>query len=128
MGMVNVNVGINGASIGGTLAGGAAAKPKPEIPASQLPVVLFVWGPGRIVPVRVTKLTITEKLYDGLLNPTHAEAQLSLRVLTPDELEALDKKDILKGLAKIAYEYSQGLRQALAVANTVDSVAGLLPF
>ena len=35
-------------------------------------------GSGRIVPVRVTGLTITEKLYDGTLNPTHAEAQLAL--------------------------------------------------
>ena len=89
-----------------------------------------MWGPGRIVPVRVTGLTITEKLYDGLLNPTHAEAQLSLRVLTPDELEALDDKDILKGLAKTAYSYSQGLRQVLAVANlanSVESIIGMLP-
>ena len=50
--------------------------------------MLFVWGPGRIVPVRVTGLTITEKLYDPLLNPIHAEVQLTLRVLTPDELKS----------------------------------------
>ncbi|MBK8211882.1 MAG: hypothetical protein IPK78_20005 [Rhodospirillales bacterium] len=52
-------------------------------PAAQVPPVLFVWGTGRILPVRVTSLTITEKLYDADLNPTHAEAQLELRVLTP---------------------------------------------
>src|SRR5688572_8706066 len=40
----------------------------------QVPTVLFIWGPGRILPVRVTGLTITEKLYDGLLMPTYAEA------------------------------------------------------
>ena len=51
-------------------------------------MVLFVWGPGRIVPVRVTALSITEKLYDAtLLNPTHVEAQITLRVLTQDELK-----------------------------------------
>ncbi len=124
----SVNVSAGGLSIGGS-AGGSSA-PKANIPAAKLPVVLFVWGPGRIVPVRVTGLTITEKLYDGLLNPTHAEAQLSLRVLTPDELEALDDKDILKGLAKTAYSYSQGLRQVLAVANlanSVESIIGMLP-
>ena len=53
-----------------------------------MPVVLFVWGAFRIVPVRVTGLTITEKLYDEMLNPVHAEAQLQLRVLTPAELQA----------------------------------------
>lgn len=124
----NVSIGAGGVSLGGSAGGKAAVKP--GIPASKLPVVLFVWGPGRIVPVRVKGLTITEKLYDKLLNPTHAEAQLSLEVLTPDELEALDGKDILKGVAKIAYSYSQGLRQALAVANlanSAESIIGMLP-
>jgi hypothetical protein len=100
-----------------------------QVPEAQAPVVLFVWGPGRIVPVRVTGLTITEKLYDTLLNPTHADATLNLRVLTPEELHALDG-DPLKELAKAAYVYSQGLRQALAVtnlANSIESVIGMLP-
>src|ERR1019366_3975549 len=48
-----------------------------SVPASQLPTVLFVWGPGTIAPAKATSLTITEKLYDGtLLTPTHAEAQI----------------------------------------------------
>ena len=115
-------------ALSGASGGGSAANP--GIPAATLPAVLFVWGPGRIVPVRVTGLTITEKLYDGLLNPTHAEAQLSLKVLTPDELNALDDKDPLKDVAITAYSYSQGLRQGLAVANlanAVESIIGMLP-
>ena len=36
-----------------------------ETPVAQLPTVLFVWGAGRILPVRVTRLTITEKLFDS---------------------------------------------------------------
>ncbi|MDT7543567.1 MAG: hypothetical protein QOE33_3471 [Acidobacteriota bacterium] len=107
-------------------AGGDAAQR--SIPEMQVPTVLFVWGPGRIVPVRVTGLTITEKLYDALLNPTYAEAQLSLRVLTPEEL--LYVTGPLKDIAKGAYTYSQGLRQALAIANlanAVESIIGMLP-
>ncbi|PZV11721.1 MAG: hypothetical protein DCF22_13865 [Leptolyngbya sp.] len=99
-----------------------------EIPQSQVPTVLFVWGPGRIVPVRVTNLSITEKLYDSLLNPIHAEAQLSLSVLTPDELKYVTGP--LRGIAKGAYAYSQGLRQALAVANlgnATESIIGMVP-
>ena len=66
---------------------GAASGGQPfRNPPEKLDVVLFVWGPGRIVPVRVTGLSITERLYDALLNPTHAEATVTLRVLTPDEL------------------------------------------
>jgi hypothetical protein len=91
--------------------------------------VLFIWGPGRIVPVRVTTLTITEKLYDSvLLNPTHVEAQLGLRVLTQEELKYVDGP--LGSLATTAYTYSQGLREALALANlanAVESIIGMLP-
>jgi hypothetical protein len=108
---------------------GAEAAESRAIPQAEAPVVLFVWGPGRIVPVRVTGLTITERLYDELLNPTHAEAQLKMRVLTPDELSAV--KGAMGEIAKVAYTYSQGLRQVLAVANlanSVESIIGMLPF
>jgi len=101
------------------------------VPQSVMPVTLFIWGPGRIVPVRVTGLTITEKLYDSTLNPTHAEAQLSLRVLTPAELQsASNDSDVLANLATVAYNYTLGLRQALAVANlanAAESIIGMIP-
>jgi hypothetical protein len=81
--------------------------------------------------VRVTDLTITEKLYDTALNPTHAEAQLSLRVLTPAELVAASADDdVLAKLATIAYTYTLTLRQALALANlanAAESIIGMLP-
>ena len=49
---------------------------KRSVPANTINTVLFVWGPGRIVPVRVTALTVTERLYDIVLNPTKAEVQI----------------------------------------------------
>ncbi len=124
VGTVSAAAGAAGLSIGGAASGG----PPRSVPQSQVPTVLFVWGPGRILPVRLTGLTITERLYDELLNPTHAEAQLNLRVLTPDELKAVTGP--LKDVAKAAYTYSQGLRQALAVANLangVEDIIGMLP-
>ena len=78
--------------------------------------------------MRVTSLTITEKLYDVALNPTHAEAQLGLQVLTPPELNAVTGP--LAGIANVAYAYSQGLRQALAAANLAngaESILGMFP-
>jgi hypothetical protein len=126
LGSVSASVSIGGSGL--SLGGSAGATVKRDIPQSQVPTVLFVWGPGRIVPVRVTNLTITEKLYDSLLNPIHAEAQIGLRVLTPEELKFVtgDLSEIAKG----AYKYSQGLRQALAVANlgnAAESIIGMLP-
>jgi hypothetical protein len=110
---------------------GEATDPVRMVPESVMPVTLFIWGPGRIVPVRVTDLTITEKLYDPALNPTHAEAQLSLRVLTPAELVgASADDDVLAGLATITYTYTLALRQALAVANlanAAESIIGMIP-
>jgi hypothetical protein len=103
----------------------AGGRVKRSTPSAQLPVVLFVWGPWRIVPVRVTSLTITEKLYDGTsLNPTHAEAQIELRVLTDDELAAVT--GATGAVANVAYGYTQGLRISGAVRSTANlgSTAG----
>ena len=97
-------------------------------PSSQVPTVLFVWGPGRIVPVRVTSLTITEKLYDGPAQPDPRRGADRARVLTPEELKFVSGP--LADVAKAAYTYSQGLRQALALANlanAAESIIGMLP-
>lgn len=104
--------------------GGGESRPTP---AAQLAPVLFVWGTGRIVPVRVTSLTINEKLYDEDLNPTHADAQLELRVLTQTELQWIT--GTAGTIATMAAAYSQGLRETLAVANLGDAarvVTGML--
>lgn len=116
-----------GGAVGGALGGAAAATTRP-IPQSQVPTVLFVWGPGRIVPVRVTSLSVTEKLYDALLNPIQATANITVRVLTPDELEYVTGP--LKDIAKAVYTYTQDLRQVLALANlgnAAESIVGMLP-
>jgi hypothetical protein len=116
-------------SAASSLIGGGSAKKKANVPQLTMPTVLFVWGPYRIVPVRVKTLTITEKLYDPLfLNPTHAEAQVGLEVLTPSEVVAL--KDSLKKVAVVAYDYTLAFRQAQALLNLtngVDSIIGMLP-
>ncbi len=106
----------------------ASAGESRPTPSAQVPTVLFVWGAARIVPVRVTSLTITEKLYDEDLNPTHADAQIELRVLTPSELRSVSGP--LGPIASGAYHYTQGLRVAGAVANLGDAaraVIGMLP-
>jgi len=106
--------------------GGGSSDVTRTVPDSTIPVTLFVWGPFRIVPVRITGLTIVEKLYDELLNPTHAEVQLKLRVLTPAELSAATADDdVLAGLATVAYTYTLGVRQVGALANLGNAAASL---
>ncbi len=125
-GTSNALVGAVSAAISSALGGGDSG-PKRTVPQSVMPVTLFIWGPGRIVPVRVTALTITEQLYDQALNPVHAQAQVSLRVLTPAELVAASAdNDVLGGLASVAYTYTLTLRQTLAVANLANAAASII--
>jgi hypothetical protein len=57
-----------------------------EIAPEMAPLPLFVFGPKRIVPVRITELSITEEAFDTTLNPIRAKVSLGLRVLTVDDL------------------------------------------
>jgi hypothetical protein len=53
-------------------------------PASAL--TLFIWGPKRVHPVRLTQFSITEEAYDVNLNPIRAKVSLGLRVLSYNDL------------------------------------------
>lgn len=57
-----------------------------EIAPGLAPLPLFVFGPKRIVPVRITEMSITEEAFDASLNPMRAKVNLGLRVLTVDDL------------------------------------------
>jgi len=50
------------------------------------PFTLLVWGIKRVVPVRLTDLSITEEAFDQALNPTRAKVSLGLRVLSYNDL------------------------------------------
>jgi hypothetical protein len=57
-----------------------------EVLPLQAPLTLLVWGKNRILPVRVTDLSITEEAFDVNLNPIRAKVSLGLRVLSVDDL------------------------------------------
>jgi hypothetical protein len=121
LGSVSAAIGAAGLSL-------SSSATSATVPSSEVPTVLFIWGPQRIVPVRVTELSTAETLYDGLLNPTHAEVSITLRVLTPEEINGMHGE--MKQIAQVAYVYTQGLRQVQAVANLGDaaaSIIGMLP-
>jgi hypothetical protein len=111
-----------GTQVAGSLLGGV----KRQVPAATVPAVLFVWGLGRILPVRVTSLRVTEKLYDKFLIPTHADAELGLRVLTDSDIRSLDR-GLIQGILKTAYYTMQVQRQTLSIENSLDPLIGLIP-
>lgn len=57
-----------------------------EIIPLEQPVTLFVWSSSRVIPVRLTDLSITEEAFDPNLNPIRAKVSLGMRVLSVDDL------------------------------------------
>jgi len=57
-----------------------------EIAPVESPLTLFVWSRTRILPVRLTELSVSEEAFDPALNPIRAKVSLGLRVLSVNDL------------------------------------------
>jgi hypothetical protein len=90
-----------------------------SIPREAYPRLLFVWGATRVLPVTIDSLSVVEKQYDALLNPTLAEVTITMTAITPDPCSD-------DPIAKGAFIYSQGARDALALANQFENTLQIL--
>jgi hypothetical protein len=81
-----------------------------EILPIELPMAVLVWGPGRVLPVKITGLTINEQAFNPGLAPLRASVEIGAKVLTYDDLSVTD----------VGY----GLYVAHVVAKEVLAVAG----
>lgn len=61
-----------------------------EIVAVEASLTVFVFGPKRIVPVRISELTVTEEAFDTSLNPLRAKIGLTMRVMSVDDIPFTD--------------------------------------
>jgi hypothetical protein len=82
------------------------------------PMILFVWGPARVLPVRLTSFSITEEAYDTLLNPIRAKVELSLTVLSYHDLSLLSPARALFLAHHIA-------KETMAVTNIFNSASNI---
>jgi len=57
-----------------------------EVAPMEAPLALFVWSASRILPIRITELSITEEAFDRNLNPIRAKVSLGMRVLSVNDL------------------------------------------
>jgi hypothetical protein len=125
---VSVSVSIGG---GGVSAGGAAAAD--VVPRRDVPIVLFFWGPGRIVPVRLTSFAVEEQAYSPLLYPIRAKVTIGLKVLDQNHLQNVagdTSQSAIVEVAKACYTFTRAQKEALALANlanSVESIIGMLP-
>jgi len=128
-GLLNVSVSV---SIG---AGGISASvgTADAVPRLDVPIVLFFWGPGRIVPVRITSFSVEEQQYSPLLYPVRAKVSIGLKVLDENHLLNIGSKTsdaAIVEIAKACYKFTQAQKEALAMANlanSVESIIGMLP-
>jgi hypothetical protein len=102
------------------------------VPRGSVSVVLFVWGPGCIVPVRLTSFSVEEQAFSPTLYPIRAKVTVGLQVLTEDSFKKPGKVlSTSEELAIVAYKYTRGQKEVLArlnLANSVESILGMLPF
>lgn len=82
------------------------------------PMILFVWGPTRVLPVRLTSFSITEEAYDPFLNPIRAKVELSLAVLSYHDLSLLSQGRSLFLAHHIAKEVMATTNLFKDVSNT----------
>ncbi|GIK29727.1 MAG: hypothetical protein IT298_09210 [Chloroflexi bacterium] len=128
---------LSGAASGAaaSLTGGAASPSGSEIPPRTVPVTLFVWGPGRIVPVRVTSFSVDEQSFSPMLYPVRASVSVGLTILHPSVFQrttgAGDATTNIplkpeEELAVAAYKFTMVQKQVLATANLLNSVESII--
>jgi len=95
-----------------------------EMLPAESPMILFVWGATRVVPVQVTGLSITEEAYDTLLNPTRAKVDLTLTVLSYNDLQTTSFGRALY----LAHQVTKEVLAATNVFNSIQNVGAALKF
>ncbi|MEM9488962.1 MAG: hypothetical protein AAGC55_07455 [Myxococcota bacterium] len=90
-----------------------------EIIPPRGPLILFVWGANRVLPVQLDSLSIDEKAYDERLNPIQAEVDLTLRVLSHSELPMSDA-------ARFISLSHQSIKQAMGLVGTANSIISFI--
>lgn len=89
-----------------------------EVIPVEAPMTLFVWGPQRVLPVRLTSFSITEEAHDPLLNPIRAKVDLSLTVLSYYDLPLASSGEALFLVHHIA-------KEVMATTNLFSNVQSI---
>lgn len=82
------------------------------------PFTFLIWGAKRVLPVRLTELTIGEEAYDTKLNPIRAKVTLGLKVLSYSDLS-------LTHPGYHVFLAHQVVKETLATIATVNDIASV---
>jgi len=99
-----------------------------EILPPEGPLTVLVWGPGGAVPVRVDGITISEQAFSPSLAPIRASVDLSLQVLSYNDLPVSDPGHALflahQVLKESLASRAGGVRVPTASAVTASGLPG----
>lgn len=90
-----------------------------RITPMKIPLVLFVWGAARVLPVKLSSFSVRETAFDPQLNPIAAEVSLSMSVMTESQLKS-------SPLGHQAYMATQIQKRVTAGLNAVQSARRLI--
>jgi hypothetical protein len=90
-----------------------------EVIPPAAPLTLFIYGWKRVVPVRISSISITETAHDPSLNPIRADVSLSLEVLTYNDLP-------LTHPGYWTFLAHQAVKEALATVASIDGIGAAL--
>ena len=69
------------------------------------PMLLFIWGHKRVLPVNLSSMNITETAYSAVLNPIRATVAVNLTVIEGPNL---------------AHQYSKAMKEVMSVLNLAN--------
>lgn len=90
-----------------------------EILPMKSPFTVFIWGRQRILPVKLSSLSITEEAYDPTLNPIRAKVAMDLAVLSYSDLRMTHP-----GYAMFLAH--QVVKEAMALIGQANSLGAVL--
>jgi hypothetical protein len=86
-----------------------------EIVPPEAPLTLFIYGPKRVLPVRISEFSIHEEAHDPNLNPIRAKVDLGLRVLSSNDFPVLHPGYAL-------FLAHQAVKETMAVVGSVSNL------
>jgi hypothetical protein len=96
-----------------------------EVIPPEAPLTLLVWGPKRVLPVRLTGFTITEEAFDPNLNPIRAKVSLELQVLNYHDLGLVSVGGALFMAHQLAKEAMAGRARAPSLSAVGSATLGI---
>jgi len=87
------------------LLGGSANKVLFQDKDREPPVILFIWGRKKILPVNITNMSIREEEFSTDLNPTRATVSVSL--------------DVIEG-PNVPFLYTKAMREVMSLLNLAN--------